>query len=101
MISPMLSRLYELVEWHRTCAIRYTQYGVPEARNHPFVGVRSVTQEKESYMFLLGLPPMFPDLSCGPISLLGSRTGNANVPVQRQIDAVIACLKDARISVLS
>jgi hypothetical protein len=51
-------------------------------------------------MFLLNLQPIFPELPCRPIHVLGSEMGNAKESVQRRIDEVVACLRDARIFVL-
>jgi hypothetical protein len=65
-----------------------------------FIGMSSVTQEKEGYMFLLNLQPIFPELHCRPIHSLVSETGDVSKCVQRRIDEVVACLRDARIFVL-
>jgi hypothetical protein len=64
-----------------------------------FIGMSSVTQEKEGYVFLLNLQPIFPELHCIPIHVLGFETGNTNKSVQRRIDEVVACLREARIFV--
>jgi hypothetical protein len=57
--------------------------------SNTFVGMTSVTQEKESVLFLLNLQPVFPDLPCRSIHFLGSETGHANDRVQRRIDEII------------
>jgi hypothetical protein len=62
--------------------------------------VNSVAQERESFMFLLNLQPIFPHLPYRPIHVLSSETGDANTPIQRRIDEIIASLVIAKIPVL-
>jgi hypothetical protein len=65
-----------------------------------FVGMSRVIQEKEKYMFLLNLRPIFPESHCRPIRVVGSETGNVNESFQRRIDEIVACSREARIFVL-
>jgi hypothetical protein len=68
--------------------------------SNPFVGVNSVTQERESFLFVLNLQPISPHVSCPPIHVLSSNTGNANDQTQRRIDEIIAWRAVAKIPVL-
>jgi hypothetical protein len=67
--------------------------------SNTFVGVNSVAQERESFMFLLNLQPISPRLPCRPIHVRSPETGNANRPIQRRIDEIIAWLAMAKIPV--
>jgi hypothetical protein len=47
--------------------------------SNTFVGMTSVTREGESFMFLLNLQPICPDLPCRPIHVLGSETAGRSI----------------------
>jgi hypothetical protein len=68
--------------------------------SNTFVGVNSVAQERESFMFLLNLQPISPHLPCRPIHVLSSETGNANELIQPRIDEIIAWRAVPKIPVL-
>jgi hypothetical protein len=99
-VAHLQSLLGDFLELGESCRPAVVVGVDAVSASNMFVGVNSVAEERESFMVLPSLQPMSPHLSCRPIHVLSSETGNANEPIQGRIDEIIAWLTTAILSVL-